>query len=337
MEQVTTPLDTKKTSRLTLISKILLLIIVAATIATGIFQYQNNKKTLALLTNSQKQIAADQKNIQQLQKNVADLSNQIRQHQTAFANLQLNPNDHTGWVVAETNYLAQLANYNLVFIRDVPTTIALLKAADQRLASLNSAAYAQARQLLADAIVALEAVPQVDVAGLLAQINALQMQATQLPILQLASPTETLNNDQQTNTVTPNWQSGLNKSLETFQKLIVIRHSNHPVEPLLPAQQQAYLQQNIQLLLQQAQWAALRGQSTIYQASLQQAMDWIQRYFVANATITDTMVKAITDLQKINIQPALPDIKNVLQTLEHLPIAPKNSTPETATHQSRAA
>jgi uroporphyrin-3 C-methyltransferase len=67
--------------------------------------------------------------------------------------------------------------------------------------------------------------------------------------------------------------------------------------------------------LQQAQWAVIHSNAAVYQSSLQQATSWIQQYFANNEPTTQAMLSVLDALQKVNIQPELPDITPALQAL----------------------
>ncbi len=249
---------------------------------------------------------------------ITKLVTKTQQQQQVLAQLQQSHvNDKKAIAIAEAGDLVQRAQYNLQFTQNVPAAIAALQLADKKMAEWDGASALSVRQQLADNIAALQAVPSVDLAGALTQLQALQQQIPQLPVVQpVAENLPTTNAD---NTVKQTlWQRTLQNSWNALSKLIVIQRHDQPIQPILPTQQQAYLQQNLQLLLQQAQWALLHEQPTIYQASLAQAKNWTQRYFSKDAAITQSVLKSISELQAINVQPQLPDISATVQAIEKL-------------------
>lgn len=302
------------------ISGIALLGLVLSLLTASIlaFYYYEAQTSFTLLNKqfnaTQQQLKNHEITIQQLRETTNTLTKELKQQQITLSKLPTVA-EHTTWVAAEANYLAQLASYHLYFNHDVFTAIALLQAADQRVSALKNTTAIHARQVLATTITTLQALPKIDLAGLLARLNALQTQATQLPLL-----VPTVNKPaMEMPDKSSNWRDALGKSWEHFQQLIVIRHSEMPIKPLLSAQQQAYLQQNLQLLLQQAQWSVLNKQSKVYHSSLAQAAEWINQYFALNAPATTAMLQAINELQKINLEPTLPNINNLLNALEKIP------------------
>ena len=272
-----------------------------------------------------------EKNINLLQSSIANLNNKLVQQQQALSNLQLSSHDKKQWLVAEVTYLIQLANYNLTYIQNSAAAKTLLNTADKRLLDLSEPDALKARQQLSTVIIQLNTLPNIDVAGLLTRIHSLQIQVTKLPLIKPVTTQSQNNqqNNQQGNQVimvtkSSNWREALANNWDAWQKLIVIRHHDKPIEPVLPAQQQLYLQQNLQLMLQQAQWAVLHRQAAIYQSSLQQTIEWVQRYFVATSTEAASMINTLTELKKINLQITTPDITPLLQTLQRLSITTQN-------------
>lgn len=287
---------------------------------------KENDKQIGLLTT---QLQSAQQQLTQLQQNTTVWRNEIQQKIAS----QLTNIDHSTWVLAEVNYLVQLASYQLTFSNDAAIATALLQTADQRLVALNNVSMQRIRTVLANLLTTLRVVPKVDMAGLLARIHALQLQATQLPLLVPASNVVAKNNFSMRADTTLNWREKLKKNWENLQKLVVIRHYDQPVVPLLPQEQQAYLQQNLQLLLQQAQWAVLQHQEAVYQSSLQQAQKWVVMYFANNAETTQAMLKAIKELQQISVQPKTPDVSNLLQQVQQM-IAVEMQYPATTNKSS---
>jgi uroporphyrin-III C-methyltransferase len=267
-----------------------------------------------------KQLAAMQAQAQQSQTAAAQLQNQLannqkqlQQQQTALTDLQQQVNGkQDSWVLSEVNYLVQQANYYVRFVQDAATAIALLQAADQRFATLDDPKFLGLRQLLTKSISDLQAVPKVDVAGILLKLNNLQQQVNQLPLLlpRLMPEKSAVNANK------ASWRQALQTSWQTLRQLIVVRRVDKAIAPLLSLQDQTYLQQDVQLLLQQAEFAALRNQNEIYQNSLHQAKTLIQRYYASGAPITQSVVQTLTDLQAINVTPSLPDLTHLAQVMQ---------------------
>lgn len=311
-------------SQTPLIAVIALVIGLLAIAGLG-FSYWITKNNLTQVEQITFSMQRHMQTTQQLQGDITTLQDQVRTQQNLITNLQdMSKGNVATWRMAEVKYLVQLAYYHLTFTRDIPAALALLQSAEQRVAQINDPNLLSIRQLIANNIAALQAVPKIDLAGLLTRITALQMQATKLPTIGLPRATETaVEEDTDVKSASP-LRKAIHDSWVTLQKIVVIRHQDKPIQPLLSPEQQAYLQQNLQLILQQAQWAALRGQGDVYQNSLIQARKWIENYFAKSLPATQAFVQAITDLQKINVQPSLPDLGPMTRKIQLLSyIAPK--------------
>lgn len=298
----------------TLLAAVLALLIAVALTVTLFIYSHNLSFLLNTISNNNKLL---HRQMQQLQGIQVTLLNRLNdQGQQLAKNQQLESGNQKAWILAEVNYLVRLANYNLSYGRDVPAAIALLQTADQRLAQLNAPALNQIRQQLANNITSLQAAGKLDMVGILAKISALQLQVKQLPLI--APPTfaaAATNKTTDSDKTQPVWRRAFDHSLATLKELVIVRHHQQPIEPLLDSEQFMYLHQNLQLQLQQAQWAVLHGQQDVYQNSLQQAADWVEKYFASASPQTTAFIQTINQLQKINIQPALPDMTALLNSL----------------------
>ena len=314
----TTASKTRDSASWTVIVAVLALLIALAAAIELVVYYRDTHRVFGKVEQNFGLLIEQNK---QLQVATSSLQDQVAKQQDQLTKLQeLSSGKQRPWVLAEINYLIHLASYNLNYTRDIPAGIALLQAADQRAASLNDPSLNQLRQRLADAIAKLQAQPKLDLAGLLAKINALQGQIKQLPLVAppVFTATKAATSEPAPTEHKPMWRKALKQSFETLKSLIIIRHHSQPIEPLLNSEQQVYMQQNLQLLLQRASWAALQGQRQLYRDSLQQAANWVGQYFAADAAFTRSFLQTLKDLQKMDVQPVMPDMRELQDTLQQL-------------------
>lgn len=235
--------------------------------------------------------------------------------QTEIQNLS-QPQAQKARVLSEADYLITLANLNLHAEANIPFVIQLLKAADQQIARIKDPSLISLRQAITNDVTALQAVPEVDIAGIIFKINALSNQIPNLPLIPSKIDTTALpTSSAQNNVSTSWWRRGVDATMHALSSVVVIRHAP-PKTPFLPPSQQAYLILNIQLKLSEAEWAALHKQPAIYHQSLQQAKDWISKYFVEKESATESVLQGISDLQNISVKPNLPDISNSMNALQ---------------------
>lgn len=287
-----------------LLAAVALLFAILAAGELGFHEQEMSKKLEA----SHNELQQNQTAISSLKDQLTDTQNQFQQQQTLLNQLQQQTiGKQDSWVLAEVNYLVNQANYHVRFDRDIEAAIALLQTADQRLAGLDDPKLLDLRQSLAHAITDLQAVPKVDLPGILLRLTTLQEKIVQLPLrIPVAMSEKTI-----TKSTPLNWQEALQNSWHTLKQLIVVRRIDQPVMPLLSVEQQVYLQQNVQILLQQAAFTALRNQNVVYQNSLNQALDLIQRYYAPDSPITQAVVQSLHELQAIDVAPQLPDLTDV--------------------------
>lgn len=260
---------------------------------------------------TQEQLSQIQPKYQALQKNITQIQTFIQEKFSSnAARVQVN----------NAHQLIQQAQDSLFYLHDLDNALTALTLADKQLAELSSLAPIESiHNLLTQNIASLKALPQIDISNALTQLNTLQNQVMQLPLISSLSITKKTTNDVTSSTISKKkWVSAIQSSLRSFQQLVVIRHLDKPIEPLLPEVQQQYLQHNLQLLLQQAQWALLHRQQNIYQNSLQQAKEAIHKYFSGSFSTTQTLIQTITELEKINLQPNLPDLTPTLVAIASL-------------------
>ncbi|MGB0732287.1 MAG: uroporphyrinogen-III C-methyltransferase, partial [Pontibacterium sp.] len=121
-------------------------------------------------------------------------------------------------------------------------------------------------------------------------------------------------------TVSESWaaplQKSWNKAVDKFNSLIVIQHRDEKVEALLSPQDTFYLQQNLHLMLEQAQLALLQRKQTAYDAALDKASAWTTKFFNPKDATTQAVVRGIEELKAINVSPSIPDISGSLASLK---------------------
>jgi uroporphyrin-3 C-methyltransferase len=288
--------------------------------AFGMYRLIGVNKQLAVATAQMNtQLMQNQKDIQALQKAQTDaeqsgqrLQDDFTQQQTALAeikNIQQTKNDD--WTVAEARYLVNLANDNLQIGDNIPLVINLLQTADQELQGSTNPKLLPLRKALAADLATVKAIPTVDFTGVYLRLSALNDQVDKLP-LPTKRPDGILSTSADISQAVW-WKRGLQNTWAALQKIVVVRYNQPGVRPFILPDQQEFLYQNIHAMFEQAMSAVVHRQPEIYRASLLQAQQWIQKYFLADAPETQAQLKALTELQSINIRPALPNVTASLQ------------------------
>ncbi len=264
------------------------------------YQYQ--------LSEMQTKVLQNQNNDENLQNHVSQLQNFIAEKFSANNNIVL---------LANIKQLIQLAHYNLTYLHNSDSALTALTLAQNQLDQIISPDFRleNLRSLVASSIASLKTLPHIDLAATLAQLHDLQMKIPQLPLLSTAIPVATMANATTNSPEEKKWIRAIQDSLKSFRQLIVIRRLDKPIEPLLPEAELQYLQHNLQLLLQQAQWALLHDESAIYQSSLQQFQENVQTNFASDSIITQTIMQTINQLKKIDLPTSPLNLNPILEVL----------------------
>nr|WP_067290875.1 uroporphyrinogen-III C-methyltransferase [Marinobacterium profundum] len=226
------------------------------------------------------------------------------------------------WLLAEVEYLLRLANQRVLMEQTADGALKLLKSADLILKETDDVSIYEVRKALAADIAALESVPRLDTEGAFLQLGALNIQVDHLSLVPITNKRELPAMLEQItpDSVSESWTQGLKASLDgamsKFEQLIVIQHRDEPVEPLLSPEQHFFLQQNLHLMLEQAQLALLQRKQNAYDSALGKAENWIDTYFDPQDATTNALLRGIAELKLLQVSPEVPDISGSLNTLK---------------------
>ncbi len=288
----------------------LALLIAVTALPFQFFFWQLHKKTQANLLSQNKSFHLE------LEKSLQKLTARSEQQQSLINNLVATTGEESKrrsiFLAEEAKHLVISSQYSLLFDRNYELGLKELILADQKLQGLNDASLNTLRQELNNAIVSLNTMPKVDVAGIAMRISALSDQVAGLSALPVLS---TQTKVAPTKPKKTTWQERLWSTLESLRGIISIRRTTEPLKPLPSAEQQLYLIETIRLQLSQAQWAVLHQEPDLYQSALSNAKKDLQRYYAMNPTGA-SIINMINELQQQNIKPNLPDVTNIIAQLQ---------------------
>ncbi len=223
--------------------------------------------------------------------------------------------DRNSWLLAEAGHLLRLANQRLVMAGDPVAAQALLSSADAVLREMDDASLHTVRAAVAADIASLRAVPRVDVEGIYLRLSALLEQADTLVIFQLpeqpARPVPEAAKDWQ-----GRLQQGYAAALAKLSDYLIIRRRDVPMQALMDPQWEGLVRQNLRMLLEQAQVAALSGNQILYTASLDRAQQWLAQFRESDEATARAMATEISRLVDLSVNVAQPDISRSLQALD---------------------
>jgi len=217
------------------------------------------------------------------------------------------------WMLAEAEYLLRLANQRLLMERETTSALALLNSADQILVRVAEPGLFDVRETLARETTALRAVAHLDVEGVFVRLAALSEQVESLALLTPEGDLDAVVTAE--GVPVPEQSSVFAGALERFSDMVTIRRRDEPLAPLLTPEQHYYVQQNLRLMLEQAQLALLQRNPGIYTRSLEKAASWVDEYFQLNEA-AQALLASLRELQQLHVNPELPDISVSLALLK---------------------
>ena len=216
------------------------------------------------------------------------------------------------WSVAEVEHLLQLAIDQLLLAANLDGALAALSIADRRIASNGDPSLQPVREQIARDIASLQQVERIDLAGTIHRLRAIEESIDQLP----AGSQTRMSNDSSSKEKAAGAASVWEQIGQDLSGLVRIRRIEHPEVPLLPVEQQFFLRENTAALLMSARLALLRNDAQTYRSNLQQAQEWLYKYFNPENPATKWAIAELNKLSAINPEPILPDISGSLVRLQ---------------------
>ncbi|TKB56157.1 uroporphyrinogen-III C-methyltransferase [Ferrimonas aestuarii] len=217
----------------------------------------------------------------------------------------LRPQD---WLIAEADYLVQMAGRKLWLEQDQQTAIALLKDADRSLSLVKDGAQLPIRAALAKDIATLEGLPRQDLAGVALKIESMIAAVETLPLnrVELPDAAETEVVDTPSESV-DDWKANLARNWKAMMDdFITVRRRQGELQPLLAPEQEWYLREHLRGKLMQAQLALYHGHTDAYQKALGTASGWIDTYFKRDDAAVDSALSNLEALRKVEFVSKLP-------------------------------
>ncbi|TBV08647.1 uroporphyrinogen-III C-methyltransferase [Phytopseudomonas dryadis] len=219
------------------------------------------------------------------------------------------------WRLAEAEHLLRLASLRLSALQDINSAEALVQGADEILRDQDDPAAFAAREQLAKSLEALRATHNPDRTGLFLQLGALREQAAQLNALSPAFVAEggvlgELAAESQPGSW---WARGLHTLSQYFR---LDFNADQNIRPLLAGQSLTQVRLALSLALEQAQWAALHGQTQVYRQALQQAADVLDAHFNRDNPDSRALRKRIGELVEQPIEVEAPELSQALNAVQ---------------------
>jgi uroporphyrin-3 C-methyltransferase len=223
------------------------------------------------------------------------------------------------WKAIEAEYLVSMANDALYFNRNVPMAVSLLKQANADLANRKSVLALNTRKVLNADLLALKKVKLVDSTEVYLQLNTIASAIHQLPLMGSQYQKDSKENSAvKTSVVLHDWHYYWNQSIEKIKHLVVVRHNEQAVIPVISQEQRDFYYQFVLSKLSQAEWAIQHNDDKVFHASLNAATKWIRRYFIVTNKHTESVLDTLTALNKKVLEQRLPKLDQSLAAMSKL-------------------
>lgn len=234
---------------------------------------------------------------------------------------QLN-NTHGDLLIADAEYLLNIANQKLRLVGDVKSVLAAMEAADQRLHESGDPAVYKVREVLAEEMATLKKMNAPDVVGISARLIAMEKKVPGLPLV-LPNASDLKEHEKkraETPPTAPVGEEGdaIDTALREIKGLVTVRRVDLPVEAVLAPEQAELLRQVLLLKLEAARVALLRNDSRLFTDSLTSAQAWVSEHFDPASEAAVTLKGELGELLHSSLDTDYPDISRSMMMLQNI-------------------
>lgn len=221
------------------------------------------------------------------------------------------------WLVSQAEYYARAANAQETLAGDPVGALAALQLADDHLRDTGDPRFATIRQRLSAEIASLRALPHIDREGIALKLSTLSAELPGLPRKVLAP--DRFSGAAAAEVSEPGgWERLFAALREGLLRVISIRRTDAPLMPLLDDEGFVVLVRGLELELQMARLAILRGDAVAFQTSVHNVTAGLQKYFDPKAPATAAALATLSELAATPMPKILPDISGSLTELRRV-------------------
>nr|WP_218627612.1 uroporphyrinogen-III C-methyltransferase [Pseudomonas sp. dw_612] len=219
------------------------------------------------------------------------------------------------WRLAEAEHLLRLASLRLSALQDISSAQALVQGADEILREQNDPGAFAAREQVAKTLLALRSTEQPDRTGLYLKLGALRDQVINLT--ELAPEYKDRGESLLGLTADGDGASRWAQWWDQVSRYIRIDfNADKNVRPLLAGQSLSQVRLALSLALEQAQWAALNGQASVYTQALTEARDVLKGNFNPDNPQSKVMQEQVAELSTQPVTVITPDLTGTLSAVQ---------------------
>ena len=216
--------------------------------------------------------------------------------------------------LSQISYLINIASLQLSLNKDTKAAIHYLTIAKQRANNMADPGLTELKRSLDNDLNKLRATPQFDKTTIIIQLDNINSDIEKLSIIPDLKQQVTIHNPDIDNNKNQKWYNRFWYSIKSLKELVIIRHSDINMKPLLTKDQEQLLKERIASKINQTEWAVLNHDNNLYQHNITEINTWLSQYF-HDANNIDAIKSALDDLTKINVAPITPNINDSLSAI----------------------
>jgi len=229
------------------------------------------------------------------------------------------------WMLKEAEHFVVVAERRLSLLSDINGSLALLTEADNLVREMQEPSTRKLREALTKDLMGLREASSkhVDSEGIFTRIELLmgKILGLEKAALTFRAGEEALVSTGVVETTVDEERSGWNRFVGRLagfvESLVRVRVNDETtIKPMLLADQQEYLQQNIFVLLEQAQLSLLRTDYVGFKVSLKQARKRIEQYLRTDTPEAEFVLAELQSLADIPMVTAVPSIESSVTALQ---------------------
>lgn len=261
---------------------------------------------------------SQQRNVDNQIRTLDSLPTRLSALESTVASLQgVSAGTRDTWLLSEAEYYMQIANAQLQLAGNPHLATLALRMADERIVQLANPALIEVRAAIADELAGLDVMERPDIEGVTLTLSSLARVVDSLPLRGSED-----SGSEQTEANNAEELSGVDRALasvkDAMSGLVKVTPPDQVAAPFLTPDAVYFLRTNLTLHLQVARLALLRGETTVFKQSLDDASAWLQQYFDTNSAQVSGSLQTISEIRDKEFEAAPPDISNSLRLLRQI-------------------
>jgi uroporphyrin-3 C-methyltransferase len=210
------------------------------------------------------------------------------------------------WLLAEANYLLNIAGRKLWLEHDVDTAILMLQAADSRLQDMAEPSLLVVREKLASDISTLQQLNPLATTAIALDISGLGKQVDNLPLTFFKKP-ENSNSELELSTDDADWYDNLVNSIDhVLAGFFSVKKITTDIKPFMSEQQQWLVKEQVKFSLLSAQTAALQEQWPVFMDAINNALVLVNTHFDGQSLNVSQFIASLQTLLNSDIETNYP-------------------------------